>query len=505
MRCKKCDYPLWNLRTGQCPECGAPFKPSEYEFSPGSVRFGCPHCENDHPGTSETGHPEPPQFDCAGCGRTVHVDQMSVRPTRGADETHLLGSMPWLRRRTRGLFKGFFGTVGWALAHPVRLINAVPKNSPVGEALVFALLIALLATFGGGCLSWTMIGIGGSVFFRGAGVFLPFAPGLFGAGQLVLITMGWMLGLLVLWPVLTHAMLRLTGGCRYSIDRTIQAVSYSAGANLLAAVPCLGPYLGGIWWMVSAILMVKAGQRVSGWRATLAVLALPVLLALGGGALFGIAVSMMTAAGFLGGPGGGWNAQTAQTWMMTNNIISASWSTNGTGPAHVIEMMPGTSAMTGAWGGAATPGGQPFCHPGTKTTPADIPVGDMNLKDFLAAPSSAQFKAAAQVLDDLPANLVAHRFGDFVFTYHGAAVNSVDAQLWTVVMLPDPTVNGSPAAGDPVHIGANDYTVSEITFGELAEALKQQNIYRATIGLPPLPDLTTVTHDKPAVAPPKKE
>ncbi len=60
-------------------------------------------------------------------------------------------------------------------------------------------------------------------------------------------------------------------------------------------------------------------------------------------------------------------------------------------------------------------------------------------------------------------------------------------------------------AGDPVHIGANDYTVREITFGELAEALTQQNAYRATLGLPPLPDLTTVTHDNPATAPPKKE
>ena len=210
---------------------------------------------------------------------------------------------------------------------------------------------------------------------------------------------------------------------------------------------------------------------------------------------------------FLGGPGGGWNTQTAQTWMINNNIISSSWSTGGTGPDHVIEMLPGTTAITGAWGGArlTTANGQPFCHPGTKTAPADIPVGDMNLKDFLAAPSSAQFKAAAQVLDGLPANVVAHRLGDFVFTYHGAQLNSMDPQLWTVVMLPDPAANGPPAAVDPVQIGANDNTVIEITFGELAEALKRQNIYRATIGLPPLPDLTTVTHDNPAVAPPKKE
>ena len=500
MRCRTCDYPLWNLPTGQCPECGAPFKPSEYEFLPGSVRFACPHCEHDHPGTSETGHPEPAQFGCAGCGRQVHVDQMIVRPTEGADEAHLLGSMPWLRRRANGLFKGFFGTVGWALVHPWRLINAVPKNAPVGEALVFALLISLLAVFGGGCLSGTMMGVA----VTGAGFFLP---GFFGIGWVIVLALSSTLGLLVLWPMVTHAMLRVTGGCRYSIDRTIQAVSYSAGANLLAVVPCLGPYLGAIWWVVSATLMVQAGQRVSGRRATLAVLTLPGLLAIAAGVLVAMWFAMLTAGGMWGGPGSGWSGQTAQTWMLTNNVISSSWSTSGTGPDHVIAMLPGNNpAITGAWGGPGTPGGgQAFCQPGTKTTPADIPVGDMTLKDFLAAASSAQFKAAAEVLDGLPANLVAHRLGDFVFTYHGAQLNTMDPQLWTVVMLPDPAVNGPPAAGDPVHIGANDYTVGEITFGELAEALKEQNAYRASIGLPPLPDLTTVTHDNPATAPPKKE
>lgn len=27
MRCKRCDYPLWNLRDRKCPECGKPFAP----------------------------------------------------------------------------------------------------------------------------------------------------------------------------------------------------------------------------------------------------------------------------------------------------------------------------------------------------------------------------------------------------------------------------------------------------------------------------------------------
>jgi hypothetical protein len=34
----------------------------------------------------------------------------------------------------------------------------------------------------------------------------------------------------------------------------------------------------------------------------------------------------------------------------------------------------------------------------------------------------------------------------------------------------------------------------------LAAQIRTQNVYREAIGLPPLPDLTTVTHDAPAVA-----
>ncbi|MFM1833419.1 MAG: hypothetical protein RLZZ461_1735, partial [Planctomycetota bacterium] len=25
MRCLKCEYPLWDLKPGPCPECGEPF------------------------------------------------------------------------------------------------------------------------------------------------------------------------------------------------------------------------------------------------------------------------------------------------------------------------------------------------------------------------------------------------------------------------------------------------------------------------------------------------
>ena len=40
MFCKSCNYPLWNINTRQCPECGAPFKPSDFQFALNEVALG---------------------------------------------------------------------------------------------------------------------------------------------------------------------------------------------------------------------------------------------------------------------------------------------------------------------------------------------------------------------------------------------------------------------------------------------------------------------------------
>ena len=91
--------------------------------------------------------------------------------------------------------------------------------------------------------------------------------------------------------------------------------------------------------------------------------------------------------------------------------------------------------------------------------------------------------------------------GDYVFTYHGATLTPGDPKLWVVLMLPDPACNPTPAPSDSMYIGMASYQVNEVTYSELPELLKKQNQHRALIKYPPLPDLTTITHDKPAVAP----
>src|SRR6185503_14359479 len=56
-------------------------------------------------------------------------------------------------------------------------------------------------------------------------------------------------------------------------------------ANVLVAVPCLGIHFSAISWVwpaVSAILMLRQAQRVSGGRACFAVLTPPLFLAVAG-------------------------------------------------------------------------------------------------------------------------------------------------------------------------------------------------------------------------------
>jgi len=209
--------------------------------------------------------------------------------------------------------------------------------------------------------------------------------------------------------------------------------------------------------------------------------------------LFAMFMPFMFGGGFGGGAFGGGMPASMETSTVAQAVLSSANSSNGIGATHALELTLGSSMIMSSWGSN-------FCHPNTQTTPADIPVGDGTLQDFINSSRSSQLGEIKDAIDAMPSNVVAHRFGDFVFTYHGAALNTWDTQLWVVVMLPDPDVNGTPNARDPIYIATADYSVTQTTFGQLPAKIQRQNQHRATLGLPPLPDLTTVTHDKPAVA-----
>jgi hypothetical protein len=150
-------------------------------------------------------------------------------------------------------------------------------------------------------------------------------------------------------------------------------------------------------------------------------------------------------------------------------------------------------------------------------------IGQQRLKDFEYIPINLQKNAIQAEIDAQPANVIAHRLGDWVFTYHGITdpYAAKAAGLWLVVSAPRGGlsqsdfalfVNGQQVAPqsapawssgtDPVVAGLADGSTMTFSANSLPFELADQNDLRADHGLPPLPDPNTITREQPAVAAP---
>ncbi len=281
MRCRVCDYALWNLHTRHCPECGESFHPSEYEFVPNAVQFRCPHCEQAYFGTDVKGHLSPRAFTCSGCQTNVSMDEMVLLPAAGVQEWETqIERLPWTESRGTGRFSAWFVTVWRALFTPHRVLKSRPPSNATSSAWSFAIVTSLMVTLAVALpylfLVLVLAGVatgfgGGALQMRDIAIIV--GVGLLVLGGVVVMTVIY----IALWGLFAHGVLKWTGPLEDTIGRTYQAICYSSGANVSTAVPCLGSYFGWIWWTVSAVFMIKDAQRVSGARATAAAVIFPVL------------------------------------------------------------------------------------------------------------------------------------------------------------------------------------------------------------------------------------
>jgi hypothetical protein len=289
---------------------------------------------------------------------------------------------------------------------------------------------------------------------------------------------------IVVWGGVTHGMLCLLTSPAAGPRRTYQALCYSGGANLLTAVPCLGMYVGSVWWVVSAIVMVKDGQRVTGGRAALAVLTFPILA-------FGAIVTFYVWQFVWFIPSmapGSWGMQ-VETRYVLDAIVSYAEDHRGHGPGHACELLVGEYLTA-----------DDFVILASDTMVADAQVGDITLAQFANLAVDRRIMTAKQVADALPDDTVAHRLGDYVFTYHGVDLADPDPRLWVVICWPDPDVNTANMSQNFVYVGMANGATDSLPPGTFAATLAQQNSNRARAGLAPLPDPQTVTHGRPARA-----
>lgn len=472
MRCKQCDYPLWNLTQRLCPECGAPFTPSDFRLVPNSCRFLCPHCKQDYYGTDENGHLVPRTFECVKCHRSIDMDEMVLLPTEGVREERTTQDLhPWVHRRSKGFLKGLLTSIGWALVQPIRLMRADPGPS-VGQAWLFLAITALLYALPSLLFFALMVIVPGGGVGAGYGVILFFVSA---------VAVPFVLALL--WGAVAHLLLRVTGPTAGGMDWTYQTICYSHGATVLNLVPCLSWatwFLSGIWWAISATLMLKERQQVSAGRAVLAGVAPPaVVLLLAVGGLVGVLVYGVSASRTASLQQGGTNAQ-----AVTKAVVDYAAASGGTGPTHPIELVE-AGHMTNL----------DFEYGVSATQPMHIPVGQTTLMAWASQPQAQQQTALQQAVDGVPKDTVALRFGDFVFTHYGIDVGADDPGLWIVIGSRDPFTNKSMmmiGSTGLVHVGALDGSLVEIPKEDFATALEQQNALRADHGLAPLPDPDSV-------------
>ncbi|MBC24533.1 MAG: hypothetical protein CMJ32_11560, partial [Phycisphaerae bacterium] len=285
MRCRQCEYPLWNLSARQCPECGTPFAPSEYEFMLNSIKYCCPDCGQQYYGTGKNGHLVPDEFDCVGCKRHLHMDEMVLLPAEGVSERQTeFHSTPWIDRSRRGYISSWIRMIGWSMARPKQLAEGFPVEGGLGHAFKFALSLWVIGLL-----------LGSSIF---AVLFLLLSFNLGGGfgiyelyGLFIALISGIVIGLLgtLVWGCVTHLLLMISGGSLHPLNRTLALGYLANGPMILLSIPCIGVYcfvpVAVAWAMISYSILIFYGQKVSAIRSIFSVLALPLLIGLVVGAL----------------------------------------------------------------------------------------------------------------------------------------------------------------------------------------------------------------------------
>lgn len=502
MRCHVCRYELWNLTARACPECGTAFAPSQFTFTPDSVRYLCPHCGQDYYGTDAKGHLVPRSFECIRCARRIDMDEMTLLPAAGLSERHTRpDEVPWLSKAATWRM---FRTIGWAMFQPGRLARALPPEPSPGRALFFSAIVnTIFGLLGLGVIFIFSAVMAAAAASRSGGVAagLTVVAGII-FGLVFVVPVAFAL-LVCLWALLTHGLLCLFARPAGGLRRTAECLAYASGANALSGVPCLGAYVSmimWIWWAVSGAIMLSVTHRVRGWAAALAALIPPLLV-------FAVAITFV-ALGLFG-------AITAAQRRVQSAQAAAQTAANVDAAARVVEMWksipepaPGAPAPTPlelVGSGDLSPELLiPSAPDGTRDEHGSAAVW---LRRLASVPEAEAAAMVERAMETVPDDAAAYRAGDFIIfaVPAGEWRRQPDASgVWDVMCLPA-TIAAMLPAPDQTLSGMDDSTmefrVEVITATGRAESLPLvmlraevglQNDLRVKLGLPEIPDPASV-------------
>ena len=206
------------------------------------------------------------------------------------------------------------------MSRPTRVGRTLPERTNLRSALVFSLLCATVGIAFATSPFVFLFGISSSQFSSGLEYALIFLAKFLGIilgsalfGQIFF----------VLWGSCAHAILRMSGGVRRPLNSSLSATLFCTGPFLISAVPCCGFYIlpvSMIWMAVAMIYAFASLHKVSGLRASIAVLT-PILALLAG--------TVLTVA--------------VMIYVSPNTTWSSAWSTTGSSTGSSTGTTTGTA------------------------------------------------------------------------------------------------------------------------------------------------------------------
>lgn len=293
MRCRNCDYELWNLAPGRCPECSTLWQFEDFRFRPSAAQFLCPHCEHAYGGNDAAGLPSPRQFTCVSCKNEISLAQMRALPAPGINRDEAMEDQhPWIERARIGRWRAFRQTTRASIVTPTALGAALPLNLSLTGPLIYSAICNSTA------LTGCVIAPIAVLVIIDAGVSNPTAIGFWSTlSPMLLAGLAFAIGfqlLILAWGRCTHWLLRMSGETARGWRHTSAALLFCSAPMMASAIPCCGVYvaaLTSIWMIVAAIPAVVGAQKVSAGRAAFAVLlpSLGLLALIGATLVWGVA------------------------------------------------------------------------------------------------------------------------------------------------------------------------------------------------------------------------
>jgi hypothetical protein len=250
----------------RCPRCSTVFTTDR-----SGIQF-CPNCGQ------QVDVPEPPGAESWGSPPGGRFDGGGMPPPRGPGPTPAGREFtPWERRKELGVVQGFFETWKRSVFSPHTFFPTVRADVPWTEALWYAWILHGIAVV----LGLPIIGLGLATFGMPRG--LPgggSSPEMEQAMRAISggVTVGQLLLSMLLYPIVIlivsgvlHLVAMLLGSAKNGYGATVRAVCYSAGANILGFIPCLG-FLAAIYGLVLAVFAISSLQETTYGKAVAIVL-----------------------------------------------------------------------------------------------------------------------------------------------------------------------------------------------------------------------------------------